>query len=265
MTSADDTPVPAYPDLLRLDGRGFVVVGAGQGIGRQAAHALASAGARLFCIDNQEQLAKEIAGEVNGAAWTADARDRADAEQAVAEARRQLGRVHGLVDIVGMARYGDILETTDEDWDWHFGMVLRHAFLFSQEVGRAMAEDGGGVMVFVASVSGITSAPRHAAYGAAKAGLMAWVRSLAVELGPAGVRANAVAPGVVWTPRVSAYLGEKGRAAQSANAPLRRVAEPADIAAAILFLASDLSAYVTGQTLVVDGGVGAKFPYPMDL
>jgi NAD(P)-dependent dehydrogenase (short-subunit alcohol dehydrogenase family) len=112
-------------------------------------------------------------------------------------------------------------------------------------------------------VSGLTSAPQHAAYGAFKAALMSLVRSGAVELGPHGVRVNAVAPGVVWTPRVSAYLGEEGRSRNAANAPLRRVALPADIAAAILFLASDLSAYVTGQTLVVDGGVGVKFPYPM--
>ena len=118
-------------------------------------------------------------------------------------------------------------------------------------------------MVFVASVSGITSAPSHAAYGAAKAGLMSLVRTGAVELGPQGIRVNAVAPGVVWTPRVSGYLGEEGRTRNIANTPLRRVAQPADIAAAILFLASDLAGYVTGQTLVVDGGVGAKFPYPM--
>ena len=84
-----------------------------------------------------------------------------------------------------------------------------------------------------------------------------------MELGPSGIRVNAVAPGVVWTPRVSAFLGEEGARRNTDNTPLRRVAHPADIAAAILFLASDLSSYVTGQTLVVDGGVGAKFPYPM--
>ncbi|MGH2662480.1 MAG: SDR family NAD(P)-dependent oxidoreductase [Actinomycetota bacterium] len=265
MTGADDSPVPPYARLLSLNERGFVVVGAGQGIGRQVAHALASCGGRVFCVDNQDHLAKEIAEEVEGIPWVADARKRSDAEAAVEEARRQLGRIDGLVDIVGMARYRDILETTDEDWEWTFDMVLRHAFLFSQLTGRVMVEDGGGVMVFVASVSGVTSAPRHAAYGAAKAGLMSWVRSVAVELGPSGVRANAVAPGVVLTPRVSGYLSDEGRALQSENAPLRRVAEPSDIAAAVLFLASDLSQYVTGQTLVVDGGVSAKFPYPMDL
>jgi NAD(P)-dependent dehydrogenase (short-subunit alcohol dehydrogenase family) len=263
MVSTDGAPVPAYPDLLRLDGRGFVVVGAGQGIGRQTCHALHSVGARVFCIDNQEQLAKEIAEEVDGIAWVADARERGDVDGAVAEARRQLGRIHGMADIVGMARYADILSTSDEDWDWTFGMVLRHAFLFSQAVGRAMAEDGGGAMTFVASVSGITSAPTHAAYGAAKAALMSWVRTLAVELGPQNVRANAVAPGVVWTPRISKFLGEEGEQRNIVNTPLRRVAQPADIAAAILFLSSDLASYVTGQTLVVDGGVGAKFPYPM--
>lgn len=265
MTSVDDSTVPSYPDLLRLDGRGFMVVGAGQGIGRQATHALASVGAKVFCIDVDEALSREIAGEVDGIAWHGDARDRSQAEAAVNAAREQLGRIHGLVDIVGMAKYVDATETTDEDWDWTFGMVLRHAFLFSQYAGRAMAEDGGGSMTFVASVSGLTSAPRHAAYGAAKAGLMSWVRSLAVELGPKGVRTNAVAPGVVWTPRVSKYLSEEGREKQNRNTPLRRVAQPADIAAAILFLASDLSDYVNGQTLVVDGGVSAKFPYPMDM
>jgi NAD(P)-dependent dehydrogenase (short-subunit alcohol dehydrogenase family) len=162
-----------------------------------------------------------------------------------------------------MAKYASILETTDEDYDWTFDMVLRHAYLYSQACGRVMSEAGGGAMVFVASVSGITSAPRHAAYGAAKAALMAWVRSLAVELGPSGVRANAVAPGLVWTPRISQYLGDEGRRMNVDNTPLRRIAEPPDIASAILFLASDVSSFVSGQTLVVDGGVGAKFPYPM--
>jgi len=263
LTSSDDSAVPSYTDLLRLDGRGFIVVGAGQGIGRQTSHALAQAGARVFCIDNDAALASEIAAEVGGVAHVADARDRSSVEQAVDAASSALGRVDGLVDIVGMARYVTLLETSDDDFDWTFGMVLRHAFLFSQAAGRAMASSGGGSMVFVASVSGITSAPRHAAYGAAKAGLMSWVRTLAVELGPSGVRANAVAPGMVWTPRISKFVGDKGKKLNEENTPLGRVAIPTDIASAILFLCSDLSSYVTGQTLVVDGGVGSKFPYPL--
>jgi NAD(P)-dependent dehydrogenase (short-subunit alcohol dehydrogenase family) len=182
--------------------------------------------------------------------------------QPLRDAEQALGGIDGVVDIIGMARYADLVETTDDDWNWHFDIVLRHAFLAMQHAGRAMRAHGG-VMVFVASVSGLTSAPRHAAYGAAKAGLMSLVRTGAVELGPYAIRVNAVAPGVVWTPRVSAFLGEEGRERNVANTPLRRVAQPADIASALLFLVSDLAACVTGQTLVVDCGVGAKFPYPM--
>jgi NAD(P)-dependent dehydrogenase (short-subunit alcohol dehydrogenase family) len=263
MTSIDDTPVPDYPGLLRLDGRRFVLIGAGQGIGRQAAHALSSVGAKVFCVDVDPGLAGEIAEEVGGVAGSGDATARADAERLFDEAQSALGGLDGVVDIVGMARYANLVELTDDDWNWHFDICLRHAYLAMQLGGRALSAGGGGAMVFVASVSGITSAPRHSAYGAAKAGLMSLVRTGAVELGPSKVRVNAVAPGVVWTPRVSTFLGDEGRQRNEQNTPLRRVAQPADIAAALLFLASDLSSYVSGQTLVVDGGVGSKFPYPM--
>jgi NAD(P)-dependent dehydrogenase (short-subunit alcohol dehydrogenase family) len=263
VTRSDDTPVPDYPAHLRLDGKRFVVLGAGQGIGRQATHALASVGARTFCIDVDPALAEEIADEVSGVAGVGDATQRADAQRLFREADAALGGVDGVVDIIGMAHYDALVDLTDDEWDWHFDIVLRHAFLAVQIGGRMLAASGGGPMVFVASVSGLTSAPRHGAYGAAKAGLMSLVRTAAVELGPEGVRVNAVAPGVVWTPRISVYLGEEGRERNNANTPLRRVAQPADIAGAILFLASDLASFVTGHTLVVDGGVGAKFPYPM--
>jgi NAD(P)-dependent dehydrogenase (short-subunit alcohol dehydrogenase family) len=259
----DTSEVPAYRDRLGLEGRRFVVAGAGQGIGRQTTHALAQAGARVLCIDYDAEAAEHVSAEVGGVPYVADVRERADIEGALAAADRELGGVDGIVDIVGMAKYGPLVDTTDEDWDWTFGMVLRHAFLLAQLGGKAMA-DRGGVMTFIASVSGITSAPLHAPYGAAKAGLVSLIRTTAVELGPKGIRANGVAPGVVWTPRISALLGEEGAKNQGANAPLRRVAQPDDIAAATLFLCSDLSSYISGQVLVVDGGVSAKFPYGMN-
>jgi NAD(P)-dependent dehydrogenase (short-subunit alcohol dehydrogenase family) len=262
MARTDDTPVPDYPGHLRLDGRGVVVLGAGQGIGRQTAHALASVGARVFCVDVVPELAADVAQEINGIAASADCTQRADMERCFNDAAGALGTIDGVVDIIGMATFADLPDITDELWAWHHDIVLRHAWLAMQYGSRAMADNGRGFMVFVASVSGITSAPHHAAYGAFKAGLMSLVRSAAVELGPKGVRVNAVAPGVVWTPRISAYLGDEGRQRNVENTPLRRVAQPADIAGAILFLCSDLAAYVTGHTLVVDGGVGAKFPYP---
>jgi NAD(P)-dependent dehydrogenase (short-subunit alcohol dehydrogenase family) len=263
MTRLDDSPVPDYANRLRLDDRRFVVIGAGQGIGRQTAHALAANGARLVCVDVDPGLAEDIAAEVGGTPWSGDATKREDVERMFDDAVKVLGGVDGFVDIVGISKFIDLLDLTDEEWNWHFDMSIRHAFLAMQYGAKAMAGHPG-VMVFVASVSGITSAPRHAAYGAAKAGLMSLVRTGAVELGPLGIRVNAVAPGVVWTPRVSGYLGEEGRERNNANAPLRRVALPEDIASGLLFMASDLSSYVNGHTLVVDGGVGAKFPYPMD-
>jgi len=265
MTRTDDSPVPSYPELLRLDGRGAIVVGAGQGIGRQAAHALASVGARVFCIDMVGDLAAEVAAEIGGTAGVGDARSRADVDRLVGEAVGALGRVQHVVDIVGMARFADALEVDDDNWEFHLDECVRQAMHVLQAGGRAIRDGGGGSMAFVASVSGISSAPRHIAYGVAKAGLMSMVRTAAVELGPLGIRVNAVAPGMVATPRISAALGASGIEEQSANSPLGTVARPKDIASALLFLVSDLAAYVSGQTLVVDGAVGVKFPYPMRL
>jgi NAD(P)-dependent dehydrogenase (short-subunit alcohol dehydrogenase family) len=211
MNPLDRSPVPDYPGLLRLDGRGVVVVGAGAASGDGPHTRSRRRGARVVCADLARDRADAVAAEVGGTPWSGDVRTRRDVEELVATAGRTLRRLDGLVDIVDEARYGAILDCSDEDWDWNFGMVLR---------------------------------------------------TVAVELGPRGVRANAVAPGAVWTPRVAELLGEEGKARSAANAPLGRVAAPADVASTILFLVSDLSAYVTGQTLVVDGGVSAKFPYP---
>jgi NAD(P)-dependent dehydrogenase (short-subunit alcohol dehydrogenase family) len=264
MTRTDDAPVPDFPGRLRLDGKGVVVVGAGTGIGRQTCHAIAQAGANLVCVDLEADLAREIADEVGGTAWSGDATDRSEIERLVRDAQQTLGRVDAVVDIIGMSRYTDMIDIDDEEWDWHFRIVLRHAQLLTREFGRYFVESGhGGAFAFVASVSGVTGAPKHAAYGAAKAGLMSLVRSAAVELGPHGVRTNAVAPGIVWTPRVSALLGEAGHARNAENTPLGRVAQTADIAGPLLFLISDLANFVNGQTLTVDGGVGVKFPYPL--
>ncbi len=257
----DDSPVPSYAALLRLDGKGFIVIGAGQGIGRQSAHALASVGARVVCVDVDETLAARVAQEVHGVPCTADATRREGVEHIVAEAEREIGRIDGFVDIIGVARWAGVLDIDDATWQYEFDICLRHAYLAGQIAGRRMVTSGGGSMVFIASVSGLSAAPRHAAYGAAKAGLMAWVKSLAVELGPRHVRANAVAPGSVLTPRVQRLLTPEQVAASGAKAPLGRMGVPSDIAAAVLFLSSPLAAFITGQTLVVDGGVTARFPY----
>jgi NAD(P)-dependent dehydrogenase (short-subunit alcohol dehydrogenase family) len=257
--------VPDYHGRIRLDGRNFVVAGAGQGMGRQTTHALVQCGAaRVVCVDIDEDRAKDIAAEVGagvGVPWVGDVTRREEARRLAADAEAALGRIDGFVDIVGIATWTAALEIDDDAWDAQFAMCLRHAYLLSQELGRTMADQGGGTMVFIASVSGLFSAPMHGAYGAAKAGLMAWIKTLAHELGPRGIRANGVAPGSILTPRMEVHMTDEGRAASARIAPLGRIGLPSDIASAALFLTSDLSSFITGQTLVVDGGVTIKFPY----
>jgi NAD(P)-dependent dehydrogenase (short-subunit alcohol dehydrogenase family) len=264
MTYSDDSAVPDYMARLRLDGRPFVVLGAGQGIGRQTTHALSQAGASLLCVDNDERRANEIAKEVGGVPCVADIRDRDQVERVISEAIAAFGSLYGIVDIVGAARYSKFLSTTEADWEWTFDIVLRHAFRVAQIGGRALADSGGGVIAFVASISGLTSSPMHAPYGAAKAALMSLVRSVAVELGPRGVRVNAVAPGGTLTPRMLEVLSPESRAVVTRVVPSGRLSEPADIAGGILFAVSDLAANVTGQVLVVDGGGHIAYPYPVD-
>ena len=263
MVAADNSPVPDYLDMLRVDRRNYVVVGAGQGMGRQTCHALTQAGAaRIVCVDIEPERAADIAQEIGiGIPWAGDVTKRDEARRLGDFAEEQLRIVNGFVDIVGMARWASLLEIDDENWEWSHDMNVRHAFLVSQELGKRMVTTGGGTMVFIASASGLSAAPMHAAYGAAKAGLMAYVQSLAVELGPLGVRANAIAPGVILTPRMEAAFSDEQRAANSAVVPLGRMGRPTDIAGAVLFLTSDISSFVSGRTLVVDGAVDAKFPY----
>ena len=181
---ADLSPVPDYAELMRLDNKGFIVLGAGQGMGRQSSHALAQMGAKVFCVDLESERAEQVATEVDGIAWTADITKRDDVQALVDEAGRAMGSIDGIVDIVGVSGWSPVLEIDDAEWDWQFDMVLRHAYLISQIAGRAMKETGGGTMVFIASVSGLTAAPNHAHYGAAKAGLMAWMQSVSIELAP---------------------------------------------------------------------------------
>jgi NAD(P)-dependent dehydrogenase (short-subunit alcohol dehydrogenase family) len=255
--------VPDYLARLRLDGRGFVVLGAGAGMGRQSAHALAQAGARVACVDRSAELAEAVAGELEGAtAIAADVTDRADVERVFAAAAARLGPLTGIVDVVGMATIGPLADLDDAAWDRQFDLVLRHAFLVLQVGAAALREAGGGTIVFVGSISGHRWVPDQAAYGAAKASLHHLVQAMGGELAADGIRVNAVAPGWVRTPRLVEGLGEDAWSRIDAVVPRGSAALPAEIAGPLLFLSGELSSYVTGHVLVADGGLTAGSPHP---
>lgn len=251
-----------YPSLLRLDGRGFVVLGAGQGIGEQAVHALAQAGARVLCVDRDEQLARNVAESVGGVPCAADVTSRTDMQRVFETGRRSFGRVHGLVDIVGVAGIKPFSEVDDTAWNLQFDIVLRHAYLAIQVGGEMMAADGGGSMAFVGSMSGNRAVPNQTAYAVSKAALHHLVRCAGAEYGRRQVRINAIAPGYVRTPRLNQRLGDEAWNAISKVIPIGRPATPADIAGPLLFLASDLSAHITGEVIAVDGGAGVMAAFP---
>jgi NAD(P)-dependent dehydrogenase (short-subunit alcohol dehydrogenase family) len=258
----DRTLVPDYQALLRLEGRAFVVLGGGNGIGRQVCHALTQAGARVACVDRDPALANHVAQEVGGYALTGDITKRADVERIFSDAHKALGPVTGLVDIVGMPHLGPLAGLDDVKWASQFDLVLNHAFLAMQIGGKAIADAGGGSMVFVASMAGLVSIPGQSAYGAAKAALIHLVAGMGKELGPAHVRVNAVAPGFVRTPRLNTMLNEDQWRQLAERIPIGGPAQPSEIAAAILFLSSGLASHVTGQTLAVDGGIAGLVQLP---
>ena len=246
--------------------RRALVAGAGQGIGRACVLALHAAGARVACLDSDAARADAVAAEVTAAGGTAiavhtDVRQRAAVEAAVHTTVQAFGGVDVCIDIIGEARWGRVLELGDADWDDSFTLVLRHVFYLAQAAGRQMlAQATGGAIVSVSSVSGLSAAPLHGAYGAAKAGLISLTKTLAVELAASGIRVNSVAPGAIATPRALARTTSERRAESARAIPMGRWGTPDEVATVVLFLASDLASYITGQTVVVDGGATVQFP-----
>lgn len=250
-----------YVSLLRLDNQVQVVVGAGQGIGREAAHAFASAGARVFCVDVDSSRAAAVAEETGGIAAECDVTVDGEIDRVLLDGERSLGLINGVTNIVGMTRWKSLADSTDEDWEWQDSIIARQAHRTLRASVPFLRRAGGGSLTFVASVSAFTSAPGHGLYGMSKAALRSMARTAAIELGPWGVRVNTVSPGVTRTPRLvtderfAEPLRENAR-----RTPLRKVAEPSDIAAALLFLSSGLAGHITGQDLVVDGGLSQTWP-----
>ena len=262
MTHVPDYSVPDYLRQLRLDGRNFIVLGAGQGIGEATAHALSQAGARVLCVDREEELAVQVARAVNGVPFVGDVILRENMQRAFDTGVRSFGQIHGVVDIIGMADLRPVAEFDDAAWARQFDVVVRHAFLAVQIGGELIAKAGGGTITFVGSVAGDRIVPPETVYASSKAALHHFVRGAGTEYAPRGVRVNAVSPGFVRTPRLNQMLPEQAWQAVGESIPVGRAAMPAEIAGPILFLASDLSAHMTGQIVVVDGGSTNLTPFP---
>ncbi len=248
-------------DIHSLKGQTALVTGAARGIGRATAAAFAAAGADV-AINYQrsreaaEALADELCG--HGVKTALVQGDVADADQVRAMidlAEEALGPISILVNNAGITRDGLTMRMSDEDFDAVIATNLRGAFLCSKAVARGMMKARSGSIINVSSVIGRRGNAGQANYAAAKAGLIGFTKTLARELGPRGVRVNAVAPGYVITD-MTAELPENMKEQILSSTPLGRLATPDEVASVIAFLASPAAGYITGATVPVDGGLG---------
>jgi len=256
-----------------LEGKVAIAAGGGRGIGAAISLTLARHGAAVAVVDIDTQRAERVRDQVissggRALALGADLRDKLEVERAVEKTQRAFGPPGVLVNIAGgMAGIGATMQPladwTDDEWHRIVSLNLSYVFLTCRAALRAMVPAGGGSIVNIASLSGLQAAPRHAPYGAAKAGLISLTRSLAVEYGRYRVRVNAVAPGTIDTPAAAGSSAADTFGRSGRLIPLGRRGVPEDVAGAVLFLASDLGGYVTGHVLVVDGGASLRFPLPL--
>jgi NAD(P)-dependent dehydrogenase (short-subunit alcohol dehydrogenase family) len=252
--------------LFGLAGRGALVVGGGQGVGRATALLLGRLGAHVAVLDSERERAERVAAEVKAlgvraAAVIADVTSAPDAARGVAEARGALGALDVAVNIVGSASWGKLLELDEATWERDFAVNLKQHWYVARAAARGWVEaQQAGALCVVGSVSGLFSAANHGAYGAAKAGLLALVRTAAEEWWAHGIRVNAVVPGTIRTPRMEAAWAS-GAIRMPAREEQARIASPEEIAQAVVFFVSDLARRVTGQSLVVDGGQTTRFPF----
>jgi 3-oxoacyl-[acyl-carrier protein] reductase len=259
-------------DSFRVDGKVAVVTGAGSGIGRASAVALAGAGATVVCADIAQDAAADTATAIGrlggrGEAASLDVADGDAVDRLAAEVAGRLGGLHVWCNIAGIMVEGPFLESSEEDLDRILAVNLKGVFFGCQAAGRVMVgQPGGGSIINASSAAADTVSPNIVSYSICKAGVVQMTKSLAIEVGRHHVRVNAVAPGFVLTNMTGRYFvrpdGSVDEPMRDAvveplakRTPLRRVGEPEDIAAAVVYLASDASSFMTGQVLRPNGGV----------
>jgi NAD(P)-dependent dehydrogenase (short-subunit alcohol dehydrogenase family) len=249
---------------MRLEDKVAVISGGGSGIGAAIARRFAAEGAKVVVTGRRRRPIEAIATEVGGIAVPGDASDPAHATAAVDEAARAFGGLDVVVANAGVGFGGTAGDVSDEAWRDTIDINLSGALYLVRAAIPQLEARGSGSIVLVSSVSGLVSSASSAAYVASKAGLIGLARSIAVDAGRLGIRANALCPGWVRTPMGDEAMDDLAEARGVSRdqaylvatelVPLRRPAEPEEVAECALFLASDESSYVTGTTLVVDGG-----------
>jgi 3-oxoacyl-[acyl-carrier protein] reductase len=243
-----------------LAGRAAVVTGAGQGIGQEIAGTLARAGASVVLSDYDEASASAAAAELHDAGHSAiavrcDVTDPRDIDAALTLCVDRFGSLDVMVNNAGITRDRTIRKMSVEDFDAVIAVHLKGAWLGIRGAAAIMRESGGGSIINLSSISGKIGNPGQTNYSAAKAGIVGLTKAAAKEVGFAGVRVNAVAPGLIRTP-MTAAMPPDVFSAREKEIPLGRAGEPREVAAAVLFLASDLASYITGIVLEVAGGRG---------
>jgi NAD(P)-dependent dehydrogenase (short-subunit alcohol dehydrogenase family) len=248
---------------MRFQGRVAVITGSGSGLGRVLAHRFAAEGAAVVVADVVGQRAITVADEISEAggkslARTTDVTNAADVEAMVEATRETFGAVEILVNNAAKATDTDFLDVSEEAWDEDVAIALKGSFLCSQAVLPDMTENRSGVILNISSVNALAYFGNEA-YSAAKAGILSLTRSLAVRYGPLGVRVNAIAPGTLKTPAWEQRRQKDPDVFERVARwyPLGRIGDPQDVAGAVLFLASDEAAWISGVVLPVDGGLTA--------
>ncbi len=254
----------ALDQLFGLNGRVAVVTGGASGIGLASAELLAAAGASVVIVDRDKVAAEQALKQIGdkGLALGVDVAKEAEIDAAVADIARQLGRIDILVNSAGTAIRRPAVEVTLEDWDKVIAVNMTGTFLFSRAAARVMIAQGeGGSIVQIASIMGLSGGGLYPniSYQTSKGAVVNMTRALAVEWAPHNIRVNGVGPTYVKTPFIAGLMAQPELVQRiEAMTPLRRLAEPSEIASAVLYLASPASAMVTGHTLMVDGGFMAQ-------
>lgn len=241
---------------IDLTGRTALVTGGTRGIGRAVADGLAEAGATVAVMSRNASQAEAVAAELGEGmvGVGADVADQDQVEAAVAQVLERLGQIDILVNNAGFTRDNILLRINQEDWDTVLATNLTGVFYVTKAVIKGMMKRRGGRIINMTSVIGLTGNKGQSNYAASKAGLIGFTKSLAREYASRNILANCIAPGYIDTDLTSG-LPPEAQEALLGGIPLARLGQPADIAGAALFLASDLAAYMTGQVLVVDGGM----------